>query len=171
MEFPTAPESHSPEVREVSAVANSGEGFTLVETLMAILILAAGLLAAGQLIYITMGSASLSRSKSVAALEAQNQLELLADLYRQNPAAADLADGSHGPRQVQILNPNDGTVLNRFNVSWTVSAVSDPRPGKIIPARQITVAVTPIDGLANVNNKTPLNKVVSVAAVFSAAAQ
>jgi len=148
--------------------ARSRDGLTLVETLIAILILSFGLLATGQMMYVAMGSASLSRSKSSAAVVAQNRIDSLADLYRQNPSAADLTIGNHGPQQVQVANPVDGTVLNRYNVSWTVSNVSDPRAGMVIQATQVTVTVTPINTAGITNNRASLNKVVSVTAIFSA---
>ncbi len=147
------------------------EGLSLIETLIAVLILSIGLLAAGQLICVTLASSSLSRSKFVAAIQAQDRLEYLADLYRRDPSAPDLSDGNHGPRQVQVPNPTDGATLNRFSISWTVGALGDPRPGKKLPARQVTVTVAPIDEAGNTNAKTYFNKVVSVTAILSAAAQ
>lgn len=147
--------------------AESEEGLTLLEALIAILILSFGLLAAGQLMYVAMGSASLARSKTGASVAAQNKLEFLADLYRQNPSAADLGAGSHGPQQKQVINPVDGTVLNRHNISWTVGNVPDPRAGKVLPAKLVTVTAAPIDAGGNTNNKVFLNKVVSVTAIFS----
>ncbi len=147
------------------------EGFTLVEMLIAIVILTFGLLAAGQLLAVAMGSASLARSKGSAATAAQNQLEFLADLYRQNPAAGDLSVGSHGPVQIQVLNPANSRVLNRFNVSWVVATVPDPRAGRTLNAREVTVTVTPINGAGAVNNKAGLNKVVNVSTIFSLRAE
>jgi hypothetical protein len=45
----------------------------------------------------------------------------LADLYRRDPAHADIVVGSHGPTQVQVTNPVDNTIVNRYNVAWTVA--------------------------------------------------
>ena len=104
--------------------------FTLVETLTALLILTFGLLATGQLIFIAMSSTSLARSKGSAILAAQSKLEFLAGLYRQNPTAADLAIGTHGPEQVESTNPVTHSGLNRYDVVWSVALVPDPRPGK-----------------------------------------
>ncbi len=149
----------------------SETGLTLLETLIAILILSFGLLAAGQLIYTSMASTSLARSKVAASVAAQDRLDSLADLYRRNPAASDLAAGTHGPQQVQVTNPVTGRSLNRFNVSWTVCAVPDPRPGKTLPARLVSVTVTPV-GVDGTTQKTAsLNKVVSVSSIFSAGVQ
>ena len=143
-------------------------GFTLIEMLIALLILTFGLLAAGQLMYIAAASASLARSKSSAAMVAQNKLEYLADLFRQNASAADLTVGSHGPEQVQINNPLGGSALNRFNVAWAVSIVPDPRAGKVLAAKQVTVTITPIGSGTSANSKRMLNKIISVTAIFSA---
>ncbi len=145
----------------------SDGGFTLVEMLIAIIILTFGLLAAGQLLMVAMGSSSLSRSKGGAASAAANKVEFLADLYRQNPNAADLTTGSHGPEVVQILNPINNRVLNRFNVNWTVATVPDPRAGKNLNARMVTVTATPIDGSGASHNMAGLNKTVSVSSIFS----
>lgn len=144
------------------------KGFTLPETLIAMLVLTFGLLATGQLIYVAMSSTSLARSKGSAALVAQAKLEVLADLYRQNPGAPDLTDGSHGPEQVEITNPSSRSALNRYNVAWKVAILPDPRPTKILKARQVTVTVTPIGSGATVNRKTPLNKAVNFTTIFSA---
>ena len=145
----------------------SDDGFTLVEMLIAIIILTFGLLAAGQLLLVAMGSSSLSRSKGGAAGAAANKVEFLADLYRQNPNASDLTTGSHGPDVVQVLNPINNRVLNRFNVAWTVATVPDPRAGKNLNARMVTVTVTPVDGSGATHNVAGLNKAVSVSSIFS----
>ncbi len=145
----------------------SEAGFTLTEMLIALLVMTFGLLAAGKMMYSALGSTTLARSKGNAAIVAQNKLEYLADLFRQNSAAPDLTIGTHGPEQVQITNQASARTLNRFNVSWTVAAVPDPR-GAILKARLVTVRVTPIrtDSTAT-NLQTSLNKVVNVSAIFS----
>jgi Tfp pilus assembly protein PilV len=138
--------------------------------MIALVILTFGILAAGQLMYLAMGSNSLSRSKGSAMTVAQDRLESLADLYRRNPADADLTTGAHGPEQVSVTNPNDASIVNRFNVTWNVSAVADPRAGKVLQARQVQVTVTPIQSTGTTANlKSGLNKVVNVTAIFSPA--
>ncbi len=144
------------------------EGLTLIETLIAILILSSGLLAAAQLIYVAMASASLARMKISATVVADDRLEFLADLYRQNPAAAELAQGIHGPQLAEVMNPTDGAVLNRYNVSWLVGALSDPRPGKILPAARVEVTVAPANAKGGPNTWKFFNGTVTVTAIFSA---
>ncbi len=143
-------------------------GFTLIEALIALLILTFGLLSAGQLIFVALGSASLARSKESASLVAQNQLEMLADLYRRNPDAPELTEGSHLGDPVQIAGGR--TVLHRFSVAWQVSAIPDPR-GTLRNARLVRVTVTPIRADGAVNSKASLNKVVDVASVICAETQ
>ena len=152
-------------------------GFTLMETLVALVILTFGLLAAGQMMYLAMGSNSLSRSKGSAITVAQDRLEFLADRYRQSQGDPDLTVGTHtflvatgetAPVPVEVKNPNDNTTLNRFTVTWTVSQVSDPRAGRVLAARQVLVTVTPAQTTGTTSNtKAGLNKVVNVTAIFS----
>jgi Tfp pilus assembly protein PilV len=142
-------------------------GFTLVETLIGMFILTFGLLASGQMLFLALSSQSLARSKGNAAIVAQDQLEGLADLYRRNSAHADLTVGSHGPTQVQVTNPVDNNIVNRYNVAWTVATIVTN--GKTLNARQVTVTVTPIGNTGtSANLHKGLNKVVSVSGIFSA---
>lgn len=60
-------------------------GFSLVELLIATLILTSGLLAAAQVIYSAVCSVSLARAKGSIAIVAQDKLEFLADLYARIP--------------------------------------------------------------------------------------
>jgi len=147
--------------------AGPDTGFTLVEMMIALIILVFGLLTAGQMIYASLRSESLARSKGGAALVAQTKLEFLSDLYNRDSAAADLTLGSHGPEQVQQLNPAVGNVLNRFDVSWTVADVPDPRPGTTLKAVQVTVTVAPITAAGARNYRAGLNKIVTITSIFS----
>ena len=151
-----------------STKASFSDGFSLIETMVAMVLLTFGLLAAGQLMYVASASNSLSRSKGSAMTVAQDRLEFLADLYRRAPANPDLTNGDHGPQQVSVTNPNDSSIVNRFNVTWNVSTVADPRAGKVLQARQVLVTVTPIGTTGTTaNSKAGLNKVVNVTAIFS----
>src|SRR5439155_17664884 len=98
-------------------------GFTLLETLVALDIRTFGLLAAGQMMYLAMGSNSLSRSKGSAITVAQDRREFLSDRYRPSAAVPDLTVGTHtflvaagetAPVPVEVKYLNDNTRLNRF---------------------------------------------------------
>jgi prepilin-type N-terminal cleavage/methylation domain-containing protein len=142
-------------------------GFSLIEMMMALTILTFGLLAVGPLLHIAAGASSLARSKDAAAVAAQDLLETLSDLYRRNPSADDLSLGDHGPRQTQIMNPTDETILNRFDLNWTITNIYDPRPAKVVDARLIRVTITPIQSSGSRNNRPSLNKVLSVTTILS----
>jgi Tfp pilus assembly protein PilV len=142
-------------------------GFTVIEILFALLIMTLGLLAAGQMIFVAMSSASLARSKSNAALLAQDKLEILADLYRRDPEASELSVGNHGPDQVQVQVHGGGSTPDRYSVSWVVSVVADPREGARPVARSIRVNVAPSDTGGVDNQKSRLNKRVSVNCVLT----
>ncbi len=149
--------------------AGPSSGFTIIEALIALLILAFGLLSAGQLIFVALTSASLARSRCSAALIAQNKLESLADLYRRDPEARELSEGTHEGEQVRVLG--GGTVLNRFGISWQVSPVEDPRGGSLPRARRVRIRVTPVGSDGTVSPATRLNKVVHVNSVIFSGAQ
>ena len=76
-------------------------GFTLIEMMIALLILSIGLLATGQLIFAALSSSSLARSKGNAALAAHYKLEFLGDLCRRNPDAFELSPGNHYPMTIR----------------------------------------------------------------------
>jgi len=154
-------------IRPGRQLAESG-GFGLIETLMSLIIMSFGMLAVGQLLFLALGGPALARAKSTATVAAQDKLEFLADAYRQNADAPDLTLGAHGPEVVEVRNPIEGNLLNRYNVSWIVNPVPDPRPWKVIHARCVTVTVTPVgtDGVRN--DRAPWNKVVNMTSIFSA---
>ena len=146
-------------------------GFTLVEMVIALSILTFGLLAAGQMLYLSLSSSSLARSKGAAAIAVQDKLECLAEMYGQNSAASDLTEGGHGPVQVQVLNPVDGTILNCFKVTWVVNTIPDPRHDKVPSGLRVTVTAVPATAGGGNNSRISLNKVVSFTTLFSARAQ
>jgi prepilin-type N-terminal cleavage/methylation domain-containing protein len=141
-------------------------GFSLVEALMAILILSIGFMFIGQVMVGSVGTSALARSKGTAGVAATNKLETLALKYRANVSDSDLTLGGHGPEQVEIINPRDNSKVNRYNLNWTVSSVSDPR-SVTLRAVRVTVTVTPIGSGTATNNKVGLNKVLNVSTIFS----
>ena len=147
----------------------SADGFSLVELMVAIFILTVGLLAAAQLLTMTVGLDTLARSKSAAALAAQNELERLTDIYRRNPAAGALTIGSHQAEELtEIRNPLTQKVLNRYKITWSVSSIPDPRPGVDLPGRIVTVNAVPMLS-ESVENTYPFQrKAATFNAVFAA---
>ncbi len=143
-------------------------GFGLVEMMIALLVLIFGLLSAGHVLFVAASSGSLARSKGTAAIAAQSMLESLTGLYRQRPSTADLSLGSHGPRETEVVNPGDGSTLNRYSITWNVRSVPDPRPTRRLDARLVMVTVTPALPGGIPNSKPGLNKILSVSTILSA---
>jgi prepilin-type N-terminal cleavage/methylation domain-containing protein len=146
-------------------------GFSLIEMMIALVVVAFGLLTAGQMLFTAASSTSLARSKGTAAIVAQNRLESLAILYLRDPSAADLAFGAHGPWPAVIANPTNGTVLNRYAVVWNVSPVPDPRPGVTLNSRLVEVRVTPILQAGADNSKPAMNKILNISTILGLRAQ
>jgi prepilin-type N-terminal cleavage/methylation domain-containing protein len=142
------------------------DGFSLIEVMVALGILAFGLLATSSLMYTAVRSSSLARSQSTAGIAAQNKLEMLAETYRRNPSDQDLSPGSHGPEQTEIVNPNNGATLNRYNIHWEVRQVPDPRPGTIPRAKLVRVTVSPISLDGAENSRPGFNKILHINTIF-----
>jgi len=145
----------------------SNGGFTLIEVLLAIIILTFGLLSTGRLIYSVLSSASLARSKQSAALIAQSKMDSLISMYERNAESPELQIGSHGPEEKTIVNPSDNVPLNRFEIRWIVGPVPDPRAGKSLKARIFLVTVTPIGWGSDRNIQASQNKAVSIASILA----
>jgi prepilin-type N-terminal cleavage/methylation domain-containing protein len=145
------------------------KGFSLIEMTIALLVLTFGLLAGGQLLSLAASSDSLARAKGTAALAAQDMLEKLADLYRRDASAMDLALGHHGPTRTQIVNPVNGSVLNQYNIEWNVRSLPGFRSGRPLDARLVMVTVSPAYAGGQPNLKPGRNKVVSISSILSLA--
>ncbi len=141
-------------------------GFSLLEIMMAVLLLTASLLATGHVFFVMAASESLARSKGTAALAAQNLLESLSSSYQQNPLLADLDWGGHGPKLEVVVNPVDGSVLNRYSIAWEVHPVPDPRAGKALDAKLVTVRVNPVLAGGALNSKPGMNKILNVSTIL-----
>lgn len=142
-------------------------GFSLIEMMIALAILTFGLLAISPLMYTAVRSISLARSQTTAGIVAQDMLEILGETYRGNPSSEDLMFGGHGPVHIQVVNPNDESILNRYNIHWTVSQVPDPRPGGILNARMVRVTVTPIRSDGEENSRPGFNKIFNISTILS----
>jgi prepilin-type N-terminal cleavage/methylation domain-containing protein len=146
-------------------------GFSLIEMMIALVVLTFGLLTAGQMLFIAASSSSLARSQGAAAILAQDELESLAGVYQRDPLDLALSNGGHGPRQAEVANPVDGSILNRYNVTWDVSDVPDLRPGMRLNSKLVRVAIVPISATGAANSQPGMNKIMSVSTVLSPIAQ
>jgi prepilin-type N-terminal cleavage/methylation domain-containing protein len=146
-------------------------GFSLIEVLIALLVLALGVALGAELIRLAAQSSSLAGAQGAAATCAENKMSVLRDSYRQDPQTVDLNIGTHGPEEILISNPSAGRILNRFQVSWRVDNVPDPRPGKALEARRIQVTVLPVDAAGSRHDVSGMNKVVVLSSIVSGRSQ
>lgn len=145
----------------------AADGFTLLENLLALCVLTFGLLASGHLIAAALKSATLAQAKACAILAAQSKAEYLADRYQHDPSGLELRTGNHGPEIQEVLDPAGITVLNRFEISWTIADVPDPRTEAHLAARLLTVEVKPIGRGGDPNSKVWLNKELNLSTILS----
>jgi hypothetical protein len=140
----------------------ASSGFGLIELMIALLITAFGLLAAGDFLFIAIRMNTLSRSKTTATLAAKETLEYLSALCQQNPTATELQPGIHGPRQSSFNNPLVGSLLNSYNVTWDVEEVNDLRQDIVLKAKTVRVQVQPVQEGGSGNIHPLLNKSLSM---------
>jgi len=151
------------------ACLKQADGFSLIEVLISVFILVVGLLSVARLLTMTIGLDALARSKSTAALAAQNELERLSDLYRQNPAAEELTIGSHqAEKLIEMRDPSTQNVRNMYKLTWSVSGIADPRHGADLPGRIISVRATPMLTENVENTHSFQNKTITLNAVIAA---
>ncbi len=112
-------------------------GFTLIESMIALAVMAITLLGLGQLVSTAVRQNASTRFETMGVLIAQEKLEALRGEYNREleseTGSSDLTAGSHGPETL-IMEAPVGSRMgdSEFEVSWTV----------IIAGPQKTVNVT-----------------------------
>ena len=112
-------------------------GFTLIESMIALAVLAITLLGLGQLVSTAVRQNASTRFETMGVLIAQEKLEALRGEYNREleseTGSSDLSAGSHGPETLIMEAPAGSSMGDsEFEVSWTV----------IIAGPQKTVNVT-----------------------------
>lgn len=112
-------------------------GFTLIESMIALAVMAITLLGLGQLVSTAVRQNAATRFETMGVLIAQEKLEALRGEYNREleseTGSSDLTAGSHGPETLIMEAPAGSSMGDsEFEVSWTV----------IIAGPQKTVNVT-----------------------------
>jgi prepilin-type N-terminal cleavage/methylation domain-containing protein len=112
-------------------------GFTLIESMIALAVMAITLLGLGQLVSTAVRQNASTRFETMGVLIAQEKLEALRGEYNREleseTGSSDLTAGSHGPETLIMEAPAGSSMGDsEFEVSWTV----------IIAGPQKTVNVT-----------------------------
>jgi prepilin-type N-terminal cleavage/methylation domain-containing protein len=111
-------------------------GFSIVELLVAVAVLAVGLLGLAQLIGVALQQNDFARYNTTAIEVAQGKLEELRALYNWQVASggssSDLSDGGHGPVTVVLASDSQSYGSRSMTVSWTVSSPTTVRKDIVI---------------------------------------
>lgn len=122
-------------------IMNKSDGFTLLEVIVAIIVLTVALLGLAQLIMISVEKYDFARWDTKATQVAQSKLENLKSLFSTKVETgiedADLTNGDHGPDMVTLEAPA-GTWGEPSNF-WVRWQISDLTGGQ----KLIAVTVTP----------------------------
>lgn len=100
-------------------------GFTLIESMIALAVLAITLLGLGQLVSTAVRQNASTRFETMGVLIAQEKLEALRGEYNREleseTGSSDLTAGSHGPETLIMEAPAGSSMGDsEFEVSWTV---------------------------------------------------
>ena len=137
----------------MKTIRSDNQGFTLIESVIALLILSSGLLGLAQLFVLAISQNAYGRQNTMAVSVAGNRVETLRNEFnndlRTGISSADMTAGNHGPVTVTLAPPsnsNQGTFS--YNVSWTVAVNGFEK--------EVTVVVTPGSSNVKLNRNVQL---------------
>ncbi len=122
-------------------------GFTLIESMIALAVLAITLLGLGQLVSTAVRQNASTRFETMGVLIAQEKLEALRGEYNRELEAetgsSDLTAGSHGP-ETTIMEAPTGSSMgdSEFEVSWTVTIAGSQKTVNVTVEPQVSNALT-----------------------------
>ncbi len=118
-------------------------GFTLIESMIALAVLAITLLGLGQLVSTAVRQNASTRFETMGGLIAQEKLEALRGEYNREleseTGSSDLTAGSHGPETL-IMEAPAGSRMgdSEFEVSWTVTIAGSQKTVNVTVEPQVS---------------------------------
>lgn len=113
-----------------------GRGFSLLELMVALSVLAVSLLGLAQLLGVAIQQNQLARYNTAAMEVARGKLERLKAAYSRQLEtgipAEDLTDGSHGPETVVLSSQRESYGSRTLALRWEVSTVAGSRKRLLI---------------------------------------
>ena len=102
------------------------KGFSLIENMLPVAVLAISVLALGQLMSVAVRQNAFTRVETMSTAIAQEKLETLRAVYNREleteTASANLTNGLHGPQMMTMQAPAESSMGDsEFQVSWTVT--------------------------------------------------
>ena len=118
------------------------EGFTLIETIVAIIIITTGLLMLAQLMVVSINLHENTESDVKSIELAQAKMESLKAQFSHSLTTgtlpADLAPGSHGPETVMVQTSDYDTQNSiYFDLSWDITDLAGGQ-------KQVTLSISPM---------------------------
>ena len=123
-------------------------GFTLIESMIALAVLAITLLGLVQLMATAVRQNASTRFETMGSLIAQEKLEALRAEYNNEleteTGSSDLTAGSHGP-ETMIMEAPTGSSMgdSEFEVSWTVTIAGSQKSVNVTVEPQVSNELTP----------------------------
>lgn len=124
------------------SINRNQEGFSLIETIVAIVIITVGLLTLAHLMTLSIMMHETTESDLKSVQLAQGKMESLKAQFNSFVASGDLpgdlSPGSHGPETV-VIQTSDASTQNllSFDVSWSIVDMSGGM-------KQVTLSVNPV---------------------------
>ncbi|MBI4482378.1 MAG: prepilin-type N-terminal cleavage/methylation domain-containing protein [Acidobacteria bacterium] len=130
-------------------------GFTLIETMVAMVILIFGVIAVSNLFIVAVSNNALARSKTTAMATAQQRMDELKRAYVKDPSA--FPTGIANPITVQVKDPlkSSNNIMSEYTVSYTWAA----GPGN---SKTVEVTVRPTRARAGMNKTVILRSIFSL---------
>ena len=122
-------------------------GFTLIESMIALAVLAITLLGLVQVMSTAVRQNASTRFESMGVLIAQEKLEVLRAEYNKEleveTGSSDLTAGSHGPETMTMAAPTGSSMGDsEFEVSWTVTIAGPQKTVNVIVEPQVSNQLT-----------------------------
>lgn len=118
-------------------------GFTLIESMIALAVMAITLLGLGQLVSTAVRQNAATRFETMGVLIAQEKLEALRGEYNREleseTGSSDLTAGSHGPETLIMEAPAGSSMGDsEFEVSWTVTIAGSQKTVNVTVEPQVS---------------------------------
>ena len=118
-------------------------GFTLIESMIALAVMAITLLGLGQLVSTAVRQNASTRFETMGVLIAQEKLEALRGEYNREleaeTSSSDLTAGSHGPEPTIMEAPTGSSMGDsEFEVSWTVTIAGSQKTVNVTVEPQVS---------------------------------
>lgn len=118
-------------------------GFTLIESMIALAVMAITLLGLGQLVSTAVRQNASTRFETMGVLIAQEKLEALRGEYNREleseTGSSDLTAGSHGPETLIMEAPAGSSMGDsEFEVSWTVTIAGSQKTVNVTVEPQVS---------------------------------